>query len=359
MEAVIPTLRVAAEVKLCKARCLPVDGDVLVDPGERVAPGDLVARASVRGEAFRVNLVEALGLKDGESVAKYLLKSPGDAVSAGEEIARGKGGFVGGKRVCTSPIEGTIASGPTMSGDILIAPDPHDIEVQALLPGQVVGILPQRGVIVESVGAYVQCVTCVGGECQGTIKVVAGSPAQPLEPELVDDSCTGAFLVAGSVTLPALRAALFVGVGAVIVGSVTATTFQWLRDNSQPVTVIITEGFGAMPISRRTFDLFRANAGRRAYILGSGEKGANSAPAEIFIPAVESKPGLGGAEAALAVGSIVRIVRGDSFGALARVVALPDRARPLGSGVRSEIARLSLEDGQEIVVGRGNIEVVE
>lgn len=359
MEAQIRSLRVASAVKLRKARQLPIDGDVLVDSGERVKTDDIVARAIVGGEAFRLNLVGALGLRAGDEVASYLLKSPGDQVKAGEEIARKKARIGGGVQVCTSPIDGTLASGPTMSGDILIAPHPREIELQAFLPGYVVGILPRRGVVIEGFGAYVQCIACLGGDTQGAIKVAVADAAQLLEEDGIDDSCTGAILVAGSVTAPAVHAGFIMGVRAMIVGSVSATTFRWLQSNPQPVTLMITEGFGSIPMAQRTFDLFKANAEQRACVFTPSEEGSGSCPPEVFIPMTRRKTGSAPDETTLTSGTIVRILRGDRSGTLARVSDLRPRARLLSSGVRTEVITLIADDGQEITVGRTNVELVE
>ncbi len=359
MDALVPALRVAAMMKLRKARQLPIDGDILVDPGERVAANDIVARAAVWGEALRLNLVEALDLRSGDEAARYLLKSPGDSVRAGEEIARNKGSFGKSGRVCTSPIDGTLASGPTMSGDILISPHPREIELEALLPGQVVGILPRRGVIVESVGAYVQCIAANIGDTDGTIKVVVDHPSQPLQEQVIDDSCSGAILVAGSVAATALHAALIMGVRAVVVGSITAPTFRWLQDNPQPVTLVVTEGFGSIPMAPRTFELFRANAQQRACIFAPGENNRGSSHAELFIPAVRNSLSLAAVDPALVPGATVRIVRGSLFGAWARVVDLPSNTPLLGSGVRSEVVKVVLDDSREILISRSNVELVD
>lgn len=365
MPTLVPPLRVASNVRLRKMRRLPIVGDVLVDIGEQVNIDDVVARATVMGQAVRLNLIEALELKSSEEAARYLLKSPGDAVDLGEEIARKDGSFGRKNRTCASPIRGTLASGPTMSGDILITPDPQEFELQALVRGQVVGVLPQRGAIIEGVGAYIQCIACIGGETSGRIKVATNDPSEALEVDAISEEGNGAVLVGGSITETALRTAFFQGVSAVVVGSITASTFRWLRENPQPVTVLVTEGFGTIPVARHTFDLLQSLNGRQAGVFAAADWGSRPVRADIFVPSESANESNGPGrdipnadEVNLEVGSIVRVLRGSKFGTIARVSSLPPHRARLESGVQSELIELATEDGQQLRVGRNNVELV-
>ncbi|MCL5264805.1 MAG: hypothetical protein M1343_06395 [Chloroflexi bacterium] len=353
-----PTLWVAAKVSVRKARKLPLDGDVVVDRGEWVRPEDPVARATEAGHPISINLWQELDLKDPGEVARYLVKAPGDSVQVGDVIARKSGRFGTGKRDYLSPIDGVFSSGPTSWGEILLTPNPRLIELQAHLPGKIVNTMPNRGVIIEAVGACVQCVACFGGDTRGTLKTICGSPSESLEPHQLDESCDGAVLVGSSVGIESLRAALLLGVRAIIVGSITAATYRWLLDNPQPVTLLVTEGFGSMPMARHTFDILAANEGREASVLAPVHTAWGASPAEVFVPADEDVEEGNEDGVAFGKGATVRILRGELAGTWATIDEVLRASRKLGSGVQSPVVTVDAEDKKGIIIGRSNVELV-
>ena len=76
----------------CERR-LPAKGEVLVHPGERVEPTDVVARVHQTQDFRIVDVARKLGVPKSQ-VKRFLLKSVGDTVEAGQTIAM-RGGLPG------------------------------------------------------------------------------------------------------------------------------------------------------------------------------------------------------------------------------------------------------------------------
>ena len=96
----------------CRWRCrrlLPISGDVLVQPGDRVNAQDVVARTFMPGDAVPVNLAKRLGVSASE-LTGCMLRPIGESVQVGEPLARTKGFFGFFETEFPSPMSGTIES---------------------------------------------------------------------------------------------------------------------------------------------------------------------------------------------------------------------------------------------------------
>ncbi|MBI4317418.1 MAG: hypothetical protein HY675_02920 [Chloroflexi bacterium] len=355
---VAPALRVTATHRLRKTRLLPVDGDVLVDAGERVGPDDVIARLRKTSPPLVLNLAQALGTRDAGEVARCLLKSPGDTVRAGELLAEKRGAMRFGHRSCASPIDGVVASGPTSWGELLINPLVDEVEVRAAVSGLVVGTIPARGAVIETTGAYVQGLAAAGEDARGILKAVVASRGDEIVADSIDESCSGAVLFGGHVGQQAVRTATLAGVQAVIVGSVTGPTFRWLLDNPQPLAVVVTDAFGTVPMSLAAFELLTLHVGRVSSVFAPLETSWGVAPPEVIVPDVGGPTQGESANLQLREGALVRITRGNHLGAAGRVSRLPAAKGVLKSGIRSKLVEVEIGGGSKIVVGRHNVELV-
>ncbi len=94
-------------------------------------------------------------------------------------------------------------------------------------------------------------------------------------------------------------------------------------------TLIITEGFGTIPMAKRTFDLLSAKTGQKASCSGATQIRAGVIRPEVIVPLApvgESRvqsPGSRVLEGGTKVGDTIRIIREPYFGVIARVKELP------------------------------------
>jgi len=128
-------------------------------------------------------------------------------------------------------------------------------------------------------------------------------------------------------------------------------------------------------MARRTFDLLGSKVGRRASCSGETQIRAGVIRPEVIVPL--TPPPLppprrgegegGGAEegvsvvvgGGLKVGDQIRIIREPYFGQICRVSALPADLRLLPTGSKARVLEAELDDGQQIIIPRTNVELLE
>ena len=370
--AYTPGLKIKRIEQVRKERVLPIEGTVLVEVGDEVDFNSTLARTEIPGDAEILNVSEILDVDPGD-VFDYSLKKKGDTFEEGELLA-GNVAFWGlVKKFVYAPFSGTIESVSGLTGQIIVRQHNVPLEINAYIKGKVVEVLPKKGAIIETKAAFIQGIFGFGGENHGEIAVVVGSPEELLTEEKVGPEHQGKVIVGGSgVTDEAYQRALEVGVKGIVVGGLDVEDLIEILgedigvaitgEENIDITVIATEGFGALPISERTFNLLKTMEGRMSAINGTTQIRAGVLRPEIIIPydnpdeMDESKEEfLDG----MIKGSLVRIIRAPYFGEIAKVKDLPINLQRVESGSRVRVIELELEDGKAVIVPRANVEIIE
>lgn len=365
-QAYTPGLTITPYIVLKKTRKLPLKGEVLVNVGERVEPQTPVARAFLPGAVHIIKAGEILGVA-GEDLKKYLLKREGEEVEEGEIIAEATSFFGLSKKVVRSPLKGVIENISPLTGNISLREEPKPIHLSAYVEGEVVEVLPQEGVVIEVKGALLQGIFGVGGERWGKLKVVVSSPGEPISN--IGEDLKDCLIVGGSIEGKGLKRAVEIGVKGVIVGGIYDEVLREFLgydigvaitgQEKIPLTLIIMEGFGNLPLARRTFELLKRFDGFFASINGATQIRAGVVRPEIIIPHKEEMPSHKIEFAhRLVVGTRVRVIREPYFGFLGEVVALPPEPKVLETGARARVAEVLLESGDRVIVPRANLEII-
>ncbi len=369
-QAYTPGLTVTDAITIRKERRLPLPGRVLVSLGDSVSAEQVVAATKLPGHVTTVNVARDLNV-GAEEVPRLMLKAEGEPVEAQEPIAEYKalwGIFHGLSR---SVAGGTIENISAVTGQVLVRGPALPVELTAYVDGTVVEIVADEGVVVECRGALLQGILGIGGEVHGEIMPLVADPAQPLTADLISADCAGKVVVGGSqATLAALQRAREVGAAAVVVGGIDAADLDELLGERLGVaitghedlglTLIITEGFGELPMAQRAFELLQAHAGQRASLNGATQIRAGVIRPEVVIPSPDVReappePAAG----ALTVGSPVRLIRDPYFGLLGTVTALPEEPQQIATESRVRVARVQTEDDRELTIPRANVELIQ
>ncbi len=352
-------------------RLMPVDGEVLLGVGDRVRPDTVVARAAGQGAMFTVNVAQQLDLRPAE-VPGAMVKAVGEAVLAGDALARTRGLWGWLATTCPAPNDGTVVAVSRHTGQVLLARSALPREVCAFLPGIVTEVKARRGVAVMGWGAQLPGVFGVGGEAVGELTLAVRRPDATLTGEMIDGDLTGRILVAGGlVTCDALRRAAASGAVGVITGGVAATDLDmWLgrelcvadtTEIAASLTLVVLGGFGRMPVDRRAFALLLASEGRQACLAGTTRVRAGAVRPEIIIP-LATPVDAAAAEAvrpgALEPGCRVMVVREPWFGQCGRVARLPAALAALPNEARCLVAEVDLDGGSAVLVPRANLELM-
>ncbi|OQY21442.1 MAG: hypothetical protein B6I34_07300 [Anaerolineaceae bacterium 4572_32.1] len=346
-----PETRVSSLTTIRRERMLPVAGEVLVQPNQRVEPWDVVAQAAVPGGYHIVEIAQALKITEKE-VPQCLLKHEGEDVKAGEPIAVRRGLF---RRALRSPADGFLAA--VGGGRALIEADTRVVELIAGMRGRVTEVRRNRGCIIETIGAIVQGIWGNNQEGHGVLKALSDSPHNTLTREDIKVGSQGAVILAGqALTLRALEFAQEMQVRGIIVGSLSIELLPAARAATFPI--VVTEGWGAISMSPIIFDVLKSNDGREVALSAWLKTGWEQRRPEVIIPRVANEPPAEelAFDLVLEKGATVRVLRPPHTGATGTVLDFPALPRKLETGMTLRGAEIELISGQRIFVPLANLE---
>lgn len=335
-----------------RIRRLPYAGEVVMPIGQEVSAASVIARASVLSNFQIIQASDILEVKP-EELGNYLLVKEGELLQKGTPLME-KPALFGRNRLFRSPSSGYLHQ--IRDGCLVIERTGEMIELRAMVSGRVVSIIPERGVIIETHGSFIQTHWDNGKDGFGKLMFGANSPQGILEAETIGRSYHGAVIVAGSVERPKVFENLQEsGARGLVVGSLSSLLADAARQASFPV--MATEGIGRRPMAQPVFNLLQQSQGRQTSILAA-EKGIRPQRGEIIIPLpTASYPGPPTAELEMiSLGSTVRILQTGHSSPVGKVVRLHDRPRktPLGQLVLG--ADVELDDGNRMFVPVHNMD---
>jgi hypothetical protein len=362
---------VSGDIVVRRVRRLPIKGEVLVKVGDRVDPTAIVARAMLPGILQTVKLADTLGVEPKEA-PQFLKVVVGDAIEKGQLIAEGKKLFgIFKAPTASSDFAGVLESVSEITGNALIREPSIPINMDAYITGAVVDVMEGEGAVVETRCAMVQGIFGVGGERQGVIRVAVSRPDEVLDEHHVQASDAGKILVGGSgMTSAAILKASNVGAKGIIAGGLKdSDLIEFLGydigvaiTGSEKInlTLMVTEGFGFLPMAGRTFELLTSLEGSEGSINGATQIRAGVIRPEIIVPEPKTS-GQAAAEAkvlSLESGTQIRMIREPYFGMIGTVTELPPELVTLDSGTTVRVLRAKLPSGEEVTIPRANVEII-
>ena len=348
-------------------------GTVLVKVGDRVQSNQPVARAELPGKVYPLNLANQLGVAPNE-MHEYLVKQAGESVGKDDILAENKPLIKWFKTEIRSPITGVVESISAVTGQVLLREPPRILDVLAYLDGTVVEVHPQQGVTVEATCSLVQGIFGIGGEISGPLTVAVAKPDEALTPSHLKPEMKGAVVVGGSfLSAETMAKAKAIGVAGLVVGGIHDKDLRALLGYDLGVaitgteqvgfTLILTEGFGTIPMAQKTFALLSAHAGEKATVSGATQIRAGVIRPEIIIakPAgsVQAAGAAMGQREGIRIGDPVRIIRDPLFGRIGEVSALPSELQRIPTESEVRVLEVRFPDGRTAVIPRTNIEVIE
>lgn len=364
-----PSLQILDAVRLSRRRELPTKGTVVVTVGDLVQPTDTVAKASLQSGVFVVRVTQQLGLESHE-VNELSLVKEGDAVTEGQAIARYTGLLGLFSSEIVSPVTGVVEYISELTGHIGIRLPPRELMLQSYLRGRVTEVIPEKGVIIESDCACLQGIFGVGGERSGILKEISVKPDEPVRATSLPDGIEGAILFGGSsIGYGALKLASERGAVGIITGSIDDQALNAYLgyelgvaitgDEKVPLTLIVTEGFGTIPMSERSLALLKRFSGSLASINGATQVRAGALRPEVLIFSEFShKESVKIPSKSLEVGASVRLIRHPYFGKVGTIVELPHAPQRLDTGAEARVVSVRIGGEETVVVPRANIEII-
>ena len=370
--AYTPGLKIKELMTVRKVRILPIPGDVLVEKGDAVDFDTVVARTMVPGDPHIVEASNFLGLQPDE-LPKYMVKKTGDVIEKDDIMAQYIAFWGLLKRFVKSPINGMIENVSPLSGRITIREHPTPIEIKAYIPGEIVEIIPNEGAVIEVNATFLQGIFGIGGERHGKLTFVVDSPQEAITDQMITSEHKGKIIVGGSfITLEALKRAIENGITGIVIGGINAADLNDFLGYKIGVAItgeeeigtslIVTEGFGRMMMSKRTFEYLRAYEGKEVAINGATQIRAGVMRPEVIIPHEDRRKEtsktielVGG----MRHGTPIRIIREPYFGRFGTVVSLPIELQKAETESLVRVVEVELEDGGRVMVPRANVEIIE
>jgi hypothetical protein len=366
-----PGLTVSERTTIQRKRLLPLPGTVLVTVGRTVRADTPVARAELPGKVLALNLANQLGVAPGE-IHDYLIKKEGDRIQKDEIIAENKPFIKWFKTEISSPITGTIESISPITGQVLFREPPKVLDVLAYVDGIVVEVHAQQGVTIETSCSLVQGIFGIGGETHGEIVMGVTGPDQALVPEHLTPAMRGKIVIGGAfLSAETMVRAKQIGVAALVIGGIHDKDLRTLLGYDLGVaitgteqvgfTLILTEGFGTIPMATKTFRLLAVHAGQKASVSGATQIRAGVIRPEIIIPQATSPMATVSVSQreGIRIGDPVRIIRDPLFGVIGEVSRLPSELQKIPTESDVRVLEVRFGDGRTAVIPRANIEVIE
>lgn len=370
--AYTPGLKIKESMVVSKFRRLPIPGEVLVKMGDEIRPDTIVAETLLPGDPVIVPAMMKLGITP-EGLPSCMLVNVGDHVNEGEILARYSMFFGLINRELPSPISGTVEVVSELTGQLIMRGKDIPVRVDAYIPGKIIEVVPEEGVVVETTGAFIQGIFGIGGERQGKLRVAVEGPGSPLTSELFSSEDKGKVIIGGGLlTLDALRKAVDLGVSGIIVGGIDSGDLMEFMgagigvaitgEEEYGITLIVTEGFGDMAMHNKTFSIFKKYDGSDVSINGSTQIRAGVIRPEVVIPhseSIEEADDDTAISAGMVPGTPIRIIRNPYFGAIGEVLSLPVELQVVETGSKVRVLEALLEDGRTVIVPRANVEIIE
>lgn len=371
-----PGLTVTERTTVRKRRLLPIPGTVTAASGDLVQADTVVAKAELAGKVHVMNVANLLGVAPDE-IREYLVKKDGDQIVKDEIIAENKPLIKWFRTEIRSSIQGKLESASTITGQVLLREPPRALNLLAYVDGTVVEVYPKQGVTVEADCSLVQGIFGIGGETWGPLALAVKGPGEPLTPGHLNPSMKGKVVVGGSfLGADTMTRAKEIGVAGLIVGGIHDKDLRALLGYDLGVaitgtervgfTLIITEGFGVIPMAAKTYGLLSHHVGQKACISGATQIRAGVIRPEIIIPR-QPEPGQAGSRTAtapaertgLSAGDQVRIIRDPLFGKIGLVRSLPSDLRQIETESHARVLEVEFPDGTTAVIPRANVELIE
>jgi hypothetical protein len=192
----------------------------------------------------------------------------------------------------------------------------------------------------------------------GTLVNLVERPDGEITADRLDVSMRGFVILAGMLNnAELLKAAAALPVRGLILSSIQPSLISIAREMRYPI--IVTDGFGALPMNSAAYKLLSTNAKREATINAEAYNRYSGARPEVIIPLPTSSDLPAPREVeTFAAGLQVRLRRPPAMGMIGSIVNVKPGQTVLPSGLRAPSAEVKLENGETVVVPLVNLEVV-
>ena len=347
-----PVHHIIGLTTIVRERLLPISGNVLVRIQQKVTAGEVVAETRWAREHALLDVARILGVSP--VAADRLIKCKmDDEITATAEIAVGSGLF---PRSVRAPKDGRVVA--IGGGQVLMEVGEAKMELRAGIPGTVIQVIPNRGVVIQTSGGLVQGVWGNGRIDAGLLVNLMEAPDTVLVPARVDVSLRGSIILGGMIrNVETLQALAELPARGLIASSIQPSLLSKAREMRFPI--LVTDGIGTLPMNSAAYKLLSTNAKREVALNAEAFDRYTGARPEVFIPLpISSEPPIPNEVEVFAPGQQVRMRRPPAMGMIGSIVSIKPGLTILPSGLRAQAAEVKLENNETVIVPLVNMEVV-
>ena len=349
-----PVAHNLALTTIVRKRLLPVHGEVIPRLNQRVLANNTVAEAEYSHKHHLIDVARILGIKPKAAEKKLGDIRVGQNLSAGTILASGSGLI---PQVIKVQHSGRVVA--VGGGQVLLDTSGKELALKARISGEVIEIIPNRGVVIQEVGALIQGIWGNGRVNSGTLHILAENPAHILEASQMDISLRSFVILAGSCQdAESLKSAADITARGLILSSLHPSLLGLAR--KMPYPIIVTDAIGKQAMNKTAYKIISTNNQREnvtvnaeAYHLYEGTR------PEVIIPLPHSDlPPAPRDVETFAPGQNVRLRRAPHAGAMGTLVELPTGLKTLPNGLRVFAGEVKLKNGERVTVPLVNLEVL-
>lgn len=346
-----PVTHILALTNIRRSRVLPIPGQVMVRPGQKVNASDVVAQARVPSGHILIDVRKGLGIPTISAAERCIVRQQGDRLEKGDVIAE-SGGML--SRTIRAIVDGEVVL--VHAAQVLIRVKSALVEVKAGFTGTVAEVLTDQGAVVETNGALIQGVWGNGRVDNGLLLLVAKSSQEELSRQNIDVSMRGAVVLGGHCSsADALQAGGELPLRGLILSSMASELLPVASSLNYPIVVV--EGFGKIPMNETAHRLLTTSEKRDISINAGFNLSAGERP-ELVIPLPAS------AQAApdmtyFAPKKTVRIQGAPYSGKIGTIIQVRQGPSVLPNGLKAAAADILLDKDERVVIPLSNLEVIE
>jgi hypothetical protein len=330
---------------------LPPPANVLVNVGQKVEVGHVIAETFMPTRHLIFDLPGLLGTTDREALAEMLEHKVGDELQAGDMIARTGSLF---SRSIRTPQAGTISA--IRDFQVLFAVKPEKKVVRAGFPGTVAQVIPGRGALIEGNGAIIQGVWGNGKTEYGTLVNLCEKPDTQFSADKLDVNQQGAILLGGwCADLNVIRKAVENHVRGIILASMTADLIYPIQEI--PIPVLLLEGFGRLAHNSISFKLLSSGNRREIAVSAIPWDRVTGERPECLIP-LPTEGSLLEESAFLSAGQTVRVIQAPYNGWIGTIQKIRSGQSLLANGVRTTVADIKFENNDVAALPLVNLDLI-
>lgn len=351
-------------------------GKITVRAGEEVKPEYVIGEGETLAGFSTVHLAAQLQVDPKEALL-YLTRKLGTRIYQGELLAQKASRLGFGRKLVTSTSDGILEYYDPSSGDLKIKFAPKKFKLISGVYGVVDKVEPTLGCAVIRTMCHIAVGLLGSGRERFGILRVLGSSEMFTSSRQIGPEHNGNILVGGGlIFLDALQKALNLQVRGIITGGIDATTYRGMtgryldisrqKQSDVGISLMVTEGFGSVPIGRDIYQILKLHEGKFAVL--DGNKARLILPSSdqnsiMYIrkcalsPQSQIVADFDKEAAKLELGMWVRVVSSTYLGTQGKVVAVDDTMTALPSGVNAYMVTIETK-AEKIKVPFNNLEII-